>query len=77
MSNLDAILKLAKDELVKEPGDLDPDRCLRHMHVYFARAIGNWLRGNEFLADAHMKMALLMYETAREIEKPVPLPDTH
>jgi len=70
MSNLDDILELAKQELVRDSGTLDSARSLRHMHIYLVRGLWRWFTStpeadDEWMAHTHMKMAVLMLETAR------------
>lgn len=68
-ANLDAIVSMAKDELIKD-GGIERERALRHMHIYFVRALWRWFTATseddgEWQAHAHMKMALLMLESAK------------
>lgn len=69
-ANIDAIIAGAKDELLKS-GGIERKKALRDTHVYFVRALWRWFTSTsdddgEWMAHAHLKMAVLMLEIATD-----------
>jgi hypothetical protein len=68
--NLQKVMDLANEDLLKT-GGIERERAIRHMHIYFVRALWRWFTAteesdDEWKAHAHMKMALLMLQQAQE-----------